>query len=123
MINEDTFKSAIHIDEAFKALWEKEGSSAVMEQLMQMQMKLSTQLVQWGDEREGWYKRASGLLAVVKVRIDEVKSQDSLEAAEYKDLVQGILENVQDKFDKHDYPLPDVNDIDAVDAWLESVGL
>lgn len=123
MINEDTFRTLIHTDTAFKALLEKEGALAVKEQLQQMQMKLSTQIATFGDERPDWFRRANSLLVVVRNRMDETKDYEQSELAEYKELVQGILENVQDKFDKHDYPLPNVNDIDAVDAWLEAVGL
>lgn len=123
MMDDDSFRSVIHVDEAFKTLLEKEGPLAVKEKLQQMQMKLTTQIAQWGNERVQWFKRANSLLVVVRNRMDETKDYEQSQLGEYKELVQGILENVQDKFDKHDYPLPDVNDLDAVDAWLESVGL
>lgn len=123
MINEDVMKAVIHVDDAFRALLEKHGALEVKAKLQDMQMKLTTQIAQWGDERKDWFKRANSLLVVVRNRMDETKDYEQSQLAEYKELVQGILENVQDKFDKHDYPLPDVNDLDAVDAWLESVGL
>lgn len=123
MLNEDTFRSIIHVDDAFRAILEKEGALAVKTKLQEMQMKLTTQLAQWGNDRPDWFRRANSLLVVVRNRMDETKDYEQSQLGEYKELVQGILENVQDKFDKHDYPLPNVNDIDAVDAWLESVGL
>lgn len=123
MINEDVMKAVIHVDDAFRALLEKHGALEVKAKLQDMQMKLTTQIAQWGDERKDWFKRANSLLVVVRNRMDETKDYEQSQLGEYKELVQGILENVQDKFDKHDYPLPDVNDLDAVDAWLESVGL
>lgn len=123
MINEDVMKAVIHVDDAFRALLEKHGALEVKAKLQDMQMKLTTQIAQWGDERKDWFKRANSLLVVVRNRMDETKDYEQSQLAEYKELLQGILENVQDKFDKHDYPLPDVNDLDAVDDWLESVGL
>lgn len=123
MLNEEAFKAVIHTDEAFQELLEREGALPVKAVLQQMQMKITTQMAQYGDERKDWFRRVSSLLVVVRNRLDQTKDYEKSELASYKDLVQGILENVQDKFDKHDIPLPDVNDLDQVDSWLEEVGL
>lgn len=123
MINEDVMKAVIHVDDAFRALLEKHGALEVKAKLQDMQMKLTTQIAQWGDERKDWYKRANSLLVVVRNRMDETKDYEQSELADYKLLVQDMICNIQDKFGRHDLARPDVNDIDAVDAWLEEVGL
>lgn len=121
MINEDTFRTLIHTDEAFKALLEKEGALAVKEQLQQMQMKLSTQIATFGDERPDWFRRANSLLVVVRNRMDEAKDYEQSELAEYKEVLADALEYIRTQ--KGQETAPDVNDLDAVDAWLEAVGL
>lgn len=123
MINEDVMKAVIHVDDAFRALLEKHGALEVKAKLQDMQMKLTTQIAQWGDERKDWFKRANSLLVVVRNRMDETKDYEQSELADYKLLVQDMICNIQDKFERHDLERPDVNDIDAVDAWLEEVGL
>lgn len=122
-MNEDAFKAIIHSDEAFKALLEREGSEVVLTQLQAMRMKVTTQMATWGNEREAWFKRVNGLLVVVRNRIDEVKEDQSVELADYKEVLTDILALVQEKFDKYDIALPDIDNLDAIDDWVYEVGL
>lgn len=122
-MNEDAFKAIIHSDEAFKALLEREGSEVVLTQLQAMRMKMTTQMATWGNEREAWFKRVNGLLVVVRNRIDEVKEDQSVELAVYKEVLTDILALVQEKFDKYDIALPDIDNLDAIDDWVYEVGL
>lgn len=122
-MNEDAFKAIIHSDEAFKALLEREGSEVVLTQLQAMRMKMTTQMATWGNEREAWFKRVNGLLVVVRNRIDEVKEDQSVELADYKEVLTDILALVQEKFDKYDIALPDIDNLDAIDDWVYEVGL
>lgn len=123
MVDMDTFKVIVHDDDAFKTFLEKRGSEITMEQLQKMSMKLSTQLATFGDERPQWFKRAKSLLAVVKNRMDEVKTYEASELADYKDVLGDLLYAVRDKFDKYDHDLPDINDLDAVEQFIEEMGL
>lgn len=122
-MNEDMFKAVIHEDQAFKALLEREGSEVVLAQLQAMRMKMTTQIATFGNEREAWFKRVNGLLVVVRNRIDEVKEDQSVELADYKDVLTDILARIQEKFDKCDIPLPDIDNLDAIDDWVDEVGL
>lgn len=122
-MNEDAFKAIIHSDEAFKALLEREGSEVVLTQLQAMRMKMTTQMATWGNEREAWFKRVNGLLVVVRNRIDEVKEDQSVELADYKDVLKDVLLRIQSNLDKCDIPLPDIDDLYAIDDWVDEVGL
>lgn len=122
-MNEDMFKAVIHEDQAFKALLEREGSEVVLTQLQAMRMKMTTQIATFGNEREAWFKRVNGLLVVVRNRIDEVKEDQSVELADYKDVLTDILARIQEKFDKYDITLPDIDNLDAIDDWVDEVGL
>lgn len=122
-MNEDAFKAIIHSDEAFKALLEREGSEVVLTQLQAMRMKVTTQMATWGNEREAWFKRVNGLLVVVRNRIDEVKEDQSVELADYKDVLKDVLLRIQSNLDKCDIPLPDIDDLYAIDDWVDEVGL
>lgn len=123
MNNEDAFKIVLHSDDAFATYLERVGSESVKSTLQGMRMKLETQIAKWGDERLDWHRKATSLLVVVNVRIQEVIEWENDELAVYKELVEDILSKLQEKLDKYDYPLPDVNDLDAVDEWIEGVGL
>lgn len=122
-MDDEAFKAIIHDSDAFKVLVEKQGTEAVLEKLQDMRMKMTTQLATWGNEREAWFKRVNGLLVVVRNRIDEVKESQNEELTDYKLLVKDIMLRLQDKWDKYDVEIPSENDIDAVDDWLDEVGL
>lgn len=121
--HEEAFKIVLHSDDAFLKYLERMGSEPVKETLQKMRMTLETQINKWGEERKEWHTKATSLLTVVKVRLTEVQEWENDHLAVYKELVQEITERIQDKFDKHDFPLPDVNDVDAVGDWLDEVGL
>ena len=122
-MDDEAFKAILHEDAAFKALLERKGSEFVLEKLQEMRMKMTTQIATWGDERETWFKRVNGLLVVVRNRIDEVKESQNEELKDYKFVLKDVLLRIQEKFDKFDVELPSIDDLDAVDDWVDEVGL
>ena len=122
-MDDEAFKAIIHDSDAFKVLVEKQGTDVVLEKLQDMRMKMTTQLATWGDERASWFKRVNGLLVVVRNRIDEVKESQSEELKDYKFVLKDVLLRIQEKFDKFDVELPSIDDLDAVDDWIDEVGL
>lgn len=121
--NEEAFKIVLHSDEAFPTYLERMGSDSVRETLQGMRMRLETQINKWGTEREDWHKKATSLLTVVNVRLEEVSEWENNELAVYKELLQEFLERTQENLNVHDIPLPDVHDVDAVGDWLDEVGI
>lgn len=121
--HEEAFKIVLHSDDAFLKYLERMGSEPVKETLQKMRMTLETQINKWGEERKEWHTKATSLLTVVKVRLTEVQEWENDHLAVYKELVQEITERLQEKLDKYDVPLPDVNDVDSVGDWLDEVGL
>ena len=122
-MDDEAFKAIIHDSDAFKVLVERQGTEVVLEKLQDMRMKMTTQLATWGNEREAWFKRVNGLLVVVRNRIDEVKESQNEELKDYKFVLKDVLLRIQEKFDKFDVELPSVDDLDAVDDWIDEVGL
>lgn len=120
MINEDAFKSIMHEDEAFKAFLDTHGSEPAREQLQKMQMKLSTQIAQFGDERKDWYRRANSMLAVVRLRIDEVKDWDKRQALKWRELAVKVAVDLHDAgFGAEEFP--ENGSLEEFAAWFATV--
>lgn len=123
MIDDDTFKAVLHEDEAFKLYLEREGGEHTRERLQGMVMRLSTQIGKFGDERPGWYKKAKGLLTVVRVRLDEVKDYEARECDIWKELAGDMAEaltlNYGDNFEED----IDYDDPESVRAFFNSTGI
>lgn len=121
--DEDVFKVALHKDEAFEGFWDKFGSEEILENLLRLDKKLSTQIAVFGDEREDWFKRVNALRAVIRSRIDQVRNDVIEELEEWQELVEEIVVRIRDRFDKCDYELPDFDDVDAIRIFLANIGL
>lgn len=121
--HEEAFKIVLHSDDAFLKYLERMGSEPVKETLQKMRMTLETQINKWGEERKEWHTKATSLLTVVKVRLTEVQEWENDHLAVYKELVADLLGIIHRNCGIPDLPVPDGSDLDAVDAWIEELGL
>lgn len=122
MINQDALKVLIHDDEAFQEVLENDPEG-VLYNLEDMLMKVSTQLVKFGNEREDWFRRASSFSVILKRRVSESEKFLQGHLSDWKHELQGLVTSLYEAgFGEEELP-EDMNSLKALKAWIRTVDL
>lgn len=90
MINQDALKTVLHDNDAFEEVLQNDPETLI-KTLSSMQMKVATQIAKYGDERPDWYKRATSMSSVIRIRLEEAERFEQKQQNEWRGLAVELL--------------------------------
>lgn len=121
MIDQDVFKAVIHDDDAFKDVLESIPEKA-LETLREMHLRVSTQIIKYGDERPEWYRKANLFSILLKRRISETEAYLYDTTGDWKEFAIDLVTKLYEAGYGAE-EMPETNGLDEISEWAKSIKL